>query len=776
MEDTSSSGNIQVVCRVRPLNEKEFQRCKDLCVRVHEDRQTISINSSECSESLTFTFDSIFAPETPQQNIYEIAARPIITAVLEGFNGTILAYGQTSSGKTFTMTGDDSGNSTNIGIIPRIVNDLFLAISNAEDSLEFVVKISYCEIYLEKIKDLIDPTRNNLKIQEDKARGVFINDLTEYSVSNHFEVYELMKIGKDNREVGQTLMNESSSRSHTIFIITITQNNRINYSAKSGKLYLVDLAGSEKVGKTGAAGKRLEEAKNINKSLTTLGLVITALTDSKSTHVPYRDSKLTRVLQDSLGGNAKTTLILTCSPSPWNEEETISTLRFGTRAKAITNKPKVNREYTINELKLMLYAAKEEILKRDKIIESLRGEVNKHSEEEHSLSVVSFSNNEIIECMKEIEKLKENLNIENGKSMRLQLEANEKSALLERERKEITRFNSIILCQNQKIKALEDTIKIYESKLLHTNFENTSLKSELQRLALKCEKTELFNEELCQKLEEKNEKINTMFYQLQEYVILEKHNSNVLYNLNRERIYKKKLEEEIDKNRQDFKEMLGKIITEEQALQKIREVIESEQRSKWVKVRENIFMEFNKYIEGVNDLKSEVECIKGSVLVFQKSFWDIQEAMRRKMAELVENNRQLKFQNEKLNREIVDFCMQNQQECDKRLQTIIENRKMELQIASYKEQMQTNKSKLETLTLQISNSEHHLNFLNMQIKEHTSQLPELTAKLFGNIRKTIKGGKNIISFTPSPNKELTRTNSDSAIIEHREEDSCLSKV
>ena len=140
-------------------------------------------------------------------------------------------------------------------------------------------------------------------------------ELTETYVINDTEVLELMKIGTNNREVSYTQMNSTSSRSHSIFIISITQNNTKDYSAKSGKLYLVDLAGSEKVGKTGAAGKRLEEAKNINKSLTTLGQVITALTDSKSSHVPYRDSKLTRVLQDSLGGNAKTTLILTCSPS-----------------------------------------------------------------------------------------------------------------------------------------------------------------------------------------------------------------------------------------------------------------------------------------------------------------------------------------------------------------------------------------------------------------------------------------------------------------------------
>ena len=184
-----------------------------------------------------------------------------------------------------------------------------------------------------------------------------------------------MKLGSKNREVGATLMNEGSSRSHSLFLMTVTENNVKDYSAKTGKLYLIDLAGSEKVGKTGAEGKRLDEAKNINKSLSTLGQVIYALTDGKSTHVPYRDSKLTRVLQDSLGGNSKTALIVTCSPSPYNEAETVSTLRFGIRAKAIKNKPKINREYTVAELKLLLAKAEADLSRKSSTIELLSKKV-----------------------------------------------------------------------------------------------------------------------------------------------------------------------------------------------------------------------------------------------------------------------------------------------------------------------------------------------------------------------------------------------------------------
>ena len=365
MED---QGNIKVVCRFRPLNEKEIELSESLCVNFISD-QTISITDKhEAAEPLKFTLDKVFPPMSAQQDVYEVAAKPIVEAVMQGFNGTVFAYGQTSSGKTFTMTGPDFEDPELMGIIPRMVKTVFDGIESADEHIEFTVKVANCEIYLEKIKDLLDTTRSNLKIHEDKTRGVYIEGLSDRYVSTDSEVYDLMKIGTSNREVGYTHMNAGSSRSHSIFLITISQNNSKDYSGKIGKLFLVDLAGSEKISKTGAAGKRLEEAKKINTSLTALGQVINSLTDGKSTHVPYRDSKLTRVLQDSLGGNSKTSLIVTCSPSPYNVAETISSLRFGVRAKGIKNKPKINREYTIAELKLLLTKAQEEIEKRDRII------------------------------------------------------------------------------------------------------------------------------------------------------------------------------------------------------------------------------------------------------------------------------------------------------------------------------------------------------------------------------------------------------------------------
>ena len=206
---------------------------------------------------------------------------------------------------------------------------------------------------MEKINDLLAPDKTDLKVYKDSKGGLCIKDIKEMCVSSEDEVMKLMGIGTKNRTVGSTSMNEKSSRSHSIFSITLQQFNTTEDSCKVGKLYLVDLAGSEKASKTNAANVRLEEAKFINKSLTTLGMVITSLTDIKSTHVPYRSSKLTQVLEDSLGGNSKTTLVITCSPSISNRQETLNTLGFGIRAKAVKIKAHVNREHTVPELRVL---------------------------------------------------------------------------------------------------------------------------------------------------------------------------------------------------------------------------------------------------------------------------------------------------------------------------------------------------------------------------------------------------------------------------------------
>lgn len=204
-----------------------------------------------------FSFDHIFKLDTAQKEIYVIAAQPLVDSnyivtlvVLEGYNGTILAYGQTSSGKTFTMQGILQNRELE-GIIPRMINHVFTYVSNSPDEIEYLIKVSIAEIYMEKIKDLLDPTRNNLKVREDKIKGVYIEDLSEHYVINDKEVLDLIQVGSDNRSVAYTNMNANSSRSHLVFQLSIQQINKIDASSKIGKLFLVDLAGSEKMTKTG---------------------------------------------------------------------------------------------------------------------------------------------------------------------------------------------------------------------------------------------------------------------------------------------------------------------------------------------------------------------------------------------------------------------------------------------------------------------------------------------------------------------------------------------
>ncbi|TLS28695.1 hypothetical protein PpBr36_01272 [Pyricularia pennisetigena] len=368
----SSANSIKVVARFRPQNRVEIESGGQPIVKFDGD-DTCTVDSKEAQGS--FTFDRVFDMSCKQSDIFDFSIKPTVDDILNGYNGTVFAYGQTGAGKSYTMMGTNIDDDEGRGVIPRIVEQIFASILSSPSTIEYTVRVSYMEIYMERIRDLLAPHNDNLPVHEEKNRGVYVKGLLEVYVSSVQEVYEVMRRGGNARAVAATNMNQESSRSHSIFVITITQKNVETGSAKSGQLFLVDLAGSEKVGKTGASGQTLEEAKKINKSLSALGMVINSLTDGKSSHVPYRDSKLTRILQESLGGNSRTTLIINCSPSSYNDAETLSTLRFGMRAKSIKNKAKVNAELSPTELKQLLGKARTQITSFEKYIVSLEGEV-----------------------------------------------------------------------------------------------------------------------------------------------------------------------------------------------------------------------------------------------------------------------------------------------------------------------------------------------------------------------------------------------------------------
>jgi len=390
----SDDQNFKVAIRVRPPLPRELHGDRPFqnVVRVDraERRITISENLAAVDDegyagapgpysTHTFTFDHVYDQHCTQEKVYETTAKAVVESSLQGYNATVFAYGQTGTGKTHTMEG--FGLREARGIIPRAIEQIFEHItSSVSPRMRFLVRASYLQIYNEIISDLLKPERTNLLIREDKRKGVYVEGLSEWVVRSPQEIYGLMERGGAMRATGSTRMNHLSSRSHAVFIIiaeqsettyldeggnelSVEQFHRLVKSSahgedglkrleanvrqifKVGKLNLVDLAGSERVRLTGATGQRLEESRKINQSLSALGNVIAALTDSRGRqHIPYRNSKLTRILEDSLGGNCKTTMMAMISPALEAFVESLSTLKFANRAKNIKNEARVNED------------------------------------------------------------------------------------------------------------------------------------------------------------------------------------------------------------------------------------------------------------------------------------------------------------------------------------------------------------------------------------------------------------------------------------------------
>ena len=340
---------MKVVVRCRPLSRKEVEDQRKTIVEMNNKTGEVWLKNPDSDpneQPKPYTFDQVYDSTTQQQFLFETTAKPIIDSVLQGYNGTVFAYGQTGTGKSHTMEGQWEPPELR-GIIPRAFLHIFDQIECTHDQ-NFLVRASYLEIYNEEVRDLLskDP-KNRLDVKEDVERGVYVKDLTSYVVKGVTEMENVLLAGKKNRSVGATLMNQDSSRSHSIFTIVIESSSVGNDGEKhikAGKLNLVDLAGSERQSKTGATGDRLKEATKINLSLSALGNVISALVDAKTSHIPYRDSKLTRLLQDSLGGNTKTVMVANLGPADYNYDETSSTLRYANRAKNIKNKPRINED------------------------------------------------------------------------------------------------------------------------------------------------------------------------------------------------------------------------------------------------------------------------------------------------------------------------------------------------------------------------------------------------------------------------------------------------
>lgn len=328
LDSQKTKENVTVTVRFRPLNPREIRHGEEIAW--YADGDTVVRN--EYNPSIAYAYDRVFGPTTTTRHVYDVAAQHVVSGAMEGVNGTVFAYGVTSSGKTHTMHGDQRSP----GIIPLAVKDAFSIIQETPNR-EFLLRVSYLEIYNEVVNDLLNPAGQNLRIRED-AQGTFVEGIKEEVVLSPAHALSLIAAGEEHRHVGSTNLNLLSSRSHTIFTLTVESSPCGEYiegeAVTLSQLNLIDLAGSES-SKAETIGMRRREGSYINKSLLTLGTVISKLTEAKASHIPYRDSKLTRVLQSSLSGHGRVSLICTVTPSSSSSEETHNTLKFAHRAKHI---------------------------------------------------------------------------------------------------------------------------------------------------------------------------------------------------------------------------------------------------------------------------------------------------------------------------------------------------------------------------------------------------------------------------------------------------------
>ncbi|XP_033108904.1 kinesin-like protein KIF27 [Anneissia japonica] len=372
---------VRVVVRVRPLLAKEKLHRHEQCVRVLSNSHQVVLGRDRA-----FTFDSVLGSKSTQEEVYSTCVEGLVSSLFEGYNATVFAYGQTGSGKTFTVGGGNYINITNdeYGIIPRAVQHIFNKIKSNEN-VEHTITVSYIEIYKEELRDLLDreTSSKDMHIREDEHANTVIIGAKETPCGSMEDVMSCLASGSSHRQTGSTNMNEHSSRSHAIFTIVLHQNwqdedekdrkpnknheDDVTYNhLRTSKFHFVDLAGSERAHRTGNAGERFKESVYINSGLLALGNVISALSDQKkkNAHIPYRDSKITRILKDSLGGNAKTCMITCISPSAVNFDETLNSLKYANRAKNIKNKPIVNQDVQsirMEEMQTEIQALREEL-------------------------------------------------------------------------------------------------------------------------------------------------------------------------------------------------------------------------------------------------------------------------------------------------------------------------------------------------------------------------------------------------------------------------------
>ncbi|TYI07672.1 hypothetical protein ES332_A10G242800v1 [Gossypium tomentosum] len=483
-DDDNDPGRVRVAVRLRPRNAEDLLSDADFadCVELQPELKRLKLRKNNWS-SESYKFDEVFTGTASQKRVYEVVAKPVVESVLSGYNGTVMAYGQTGTGKTFTLGRLGKDDASERGIMVRALEDIVANISLASDTVE----ISYLQLYMESIQDLLAPEKTNITINEDPKTGeVSLPGAVTVKVQDLDHFIELLQIGEGNRHAANTKLNTESSRSHAILMVYIRRSvpekveddiNSQDRKTKSNlplvrksKLLIVDLAGSERLDKSGSEGLLLEEAKFINLSLTSLGKCINALAEN-SPHIPTRDSKLTRLLRDSFGGSARTSLIITIGPSSRHHAETTSTIMFGQRAMKIVNVVKLKEEFDYESLCRKLETQVDhftaEIDRQQKLRESEKYDLEKRLRDCHDSFNETRKNlvtrSEFLEQKNtrlelDIEEALAELNCQKDQNSLLE----DKIADLEMSLKQ-NKQNQLENCTYQK--ALADTTQMYERKI-----------------------------------------------------------------------------------------------------------------------------------------------------------------------------------------------------------------------------------------------------------------------------------------------------------------------
>ncbi|XP_068650134.1 kinesin-like protein KIN-UB isoform X3 [Aristolochia californica] len=499
-DDTGVPGRVRVAVRLRPRNAEESVADADFadCVELQPELKRLKLRKNNW-DSDTYEFDEVLTEFASQKRVYEVVAKPVVESVLEGYNGTVMAYGQTGTGKTFTLGLLGEEDTAGRGIMVRSMEDILADISPETDS----VSVSYLQLYMETIQDLLDPGNDNIPIVEDPKTGdVSVPGATPVDIRDQQSFLDLLRVGEAHRFAANTKLNTESSRSHAILMVHVRRSIKGRYDrevavssenttqlakpfkppvVRKSKLVVVDLAGSERIDKSGSEGHTLEEAKCINLSLSALGKCINALAEN-SPHVPVRDSKLTRLLRDSFGGTARTSLVVTIGPSPRHRGETASTIMFGQRAMKVENMVKLKEEFDYKSLARRLEVQLEKLVAdHERQQKAFEDEVERISlEAQTQISEAERNYAEALEgpssSALEIAELRELL--ENEVRMRKAAEeevSNLKSQMAQWKRSEM--FED----EDRQKQKLEEEITLLRSQLLQLSFEADQTRRSLDR-------------------------------------------------------------------------------------------------------------------------------------------------------------------------------------------------------------------------------------------------------------------------------------------------------